>query len=388
MLDRRGFLGGLGCSLAASPLVTPAAFAALPSENRLVVIILRGGMDGMDAVQPYGDSGLAHLRPGHSVGPGTGALDLDGFYSLHGGLGDLAPLWQAEELGFVHAVSTPYRNKRSHFDGQDILEAGTPGLPPATGRDGWLNRLLAGMSGVEAQTAFAIGRQEMLVMRGNAPHSSWAPDAELELAPATEALLEHIYAEDPLFLGAATEALALSESTEATSQMGGRRNQQVEGLFQFAADQLRGDARIAALSIGGWDSHRNQSRQINGALGALARAIETLRVGLGPAWDRTMVLAMTEFGRTAAMNGTRGTDHGTGGAMLTAGGALRGGRVLGDWPGLAEADLFERRDLMPTADVRSYAAHALRGLFGVSQSRLEQVVFPGLQMGRDPGLLR
>lgn len=387
MLSRRKFLTGLGCSLAASPFVTPAAFAALPTENRLVVIILRGAMDGLDALQPYGDPHLAALRPGFDIGPEAGAIDLDGFHAMHGGLSALTPLWQREELGFVQAVSTPYRDKRSHFDGQDILEAGTPGLGVEGRRDGWLNRLLAGLPGAEAQTAFSIGHDEMFVLRGDAPFSSWAPDAGLDLAPATEALIEHVYASDPLFQSVAREALFFSEFSDRMMEQGPQAGR-VSGLFEFAATQLRADARIAALSIGGWDSHRNQAGQINRALSTLARAIETLRVGLGPAWERTVVLAMTEFGRTAAVNGTKGTDHGTGGAMLTAGGAVRGGRVLGDWPGLAEADLYARRDLMPTADLRAYAALALQGLFNIDQARLETEVFPGLEMGPRRGLLR
>ena len=383
--SRRGFLTGIGCSLAAFPLVTPMAFAAMPSDHRLVVVILRGAMDGLDTLQPYGDPRLAALRPGFAIGPASGAVDLTGFHAMHPALAPLLPLWRAGQLGFAQAVSTPYRDKRSHFDGQDILEAGTAGaVRDGQVRDGWLNRLLATLPGAHGRTAFAVGRDEMLILRGEADHASWAPDARLELAPATADLLTHVYHDDPLFREAAETAMTLSgEGIDG----GGNPRAQNRALFSFAAAQLAQDARIATLSIGGWDSHRNQPNQISAALGRLGDGVLTLRDELGAAWDKTVVLAMTEFGRTAAQNGTKGTDHGTGGTMVLAGGALDGGRVWGDFPGLAEADLLDRRDLMPTRDVRAYAAWALHGLFGTDRATLSTLVFPGLEMGADPGLL-
>lgn len=386
-LNRRGFLArslALGCSAAASPLLTPVSFAAAPFDRRLVVIVLRGGMDGLDVVQPYGAPEYHALRGDLAGGPEAGAADLDGFFALHPALADLMPMWRAGELGFVHAVSTPYRDKRSHFDGQDILEAGTPGLDGA--RDGWLNRLLAHLPGVEARTAFAIGHGEMKLLAGPAPVSDWTPDAELPLSPQALRLAETVMAEDPAFHAALAEAMALTQGGGMGAPARGKAHFRVA---EFTAQQLRGDTRIAAFSINGWDTHGRQARTIRPALAQLAEVLTTLRDGVGPAvWDRTTVVAMTEFGRTVGVNGTGGTDHGTGGAMVLAGGALRGGRVLGDWPGLAEADLYERRDLRPTQDVRAAAAWALRGLTGVSREVLERAVFPGLEMGGDPGLLR
>ncbi|OZB14472.1 MAG: hypothetical protein B7X55_11220 [Rhodobacterales bacterium 34-62-10] len=159
-------------------------------------------------------------------------------------------------------------------------------------------------------------------------------------------------------------------------------------LAEFAARQLRGQSRIAAFSLGGWDTHQAQAAGLTRALGRLSETILALRDGLGPDWGQTAVLALTEFGRTARENGTKGTDHGTAGAMLMAGGAVRGGQVLGDWPGLASDALYQGRDLMPTRDVRAHAAWAMRGLFGLDAAALEQAVFPGLDMGPDPRLLR
>ena len=159
-------------------------------------------------------------------------------------------------------------------------------------------------------------------------------------------------------------------------------------VAEFAAEQLRGDTRIASFSINGWDTHNRQDKSIKPALDRLADTVLGLQSGLGPdVWGKTAVVAMTEFGRTARINGTGGTDHGTGGVMVLAGGAIRGGQVLGKWPGLSEADLYDRRDLMPTSDVRALAAWIMRGLAGLDRAMLEKTVFPGLDMGADPGLL-
>ena len=198
---------------------------------------------------------------------------------------------------------------------------------------------------------------------------------------------------------AALEAIELTELavSDATSERGralaqmvgeGGQNAMIRSLAGFAAERLFQDTRIAAFSLGGWDTHRRQDSTLPKALGQLADAILTLQTGLGPVWGKTVVIAMTEFGRTVRENGSKGTDHGTGGAMIFAGGALRGGRVLGRWPGLDEADLYARRDLLPTGDVRSYAAWALRDAFGIDRAVLEGMVFPGLTLGDNPGLLR
>ncbi|MDE4175606.1 DUF1501 domain-containing protein [Phaeobacter sp. PT47_59] len=410
--SRRSFLtrsAALGCCLAASPLMTPVSFASAPWEGRLVVIILRGGMDALDVVQPYGDPAYAALRQKLRGGPGHGGLDLDGFYALHPALAPLMPLWRAEELGFVHAVSTPYRDKRSHFDGQDLLEAGTPGLGDR--RDGWLNRLLQVQPGVEARTAFAIGQGELKLLQGAAPVADWSPDASLLISAQAERLAGLLMEDDPLFHAALSEALDLSGATVAlpsddletldAPQMEGMAGMPAAAPGQadvrkahvkvaaYAAEQLRADTRIAAFSINGWDTHNRQAATLNSALGRLSDTLLELKAGVGAqVWAKTAVIAMTEFGRTARENGTGGTDHGTGGAMVMAGGAIRGGKVYGRWPGLAEADLYDRRDLMPTGDVRAAAAWMLRGLTGVNQPELERVIFPGLEMGANPGFLR
>ena len=409
-LSRRGFLLrglALGCSAAASPLMTPITLASVPGETRLVVIILRGAMDGLDVIRPLGDPDYAALRPGFGQSPGAHALD--NFFALHPDLGGLMPLWQAGEFGAVHAVSTPYRDRRSHFDGQDLLEAGTGAdLPPASRRDGWLNRALQRMAAagqsVESRTAFAVGQQASLILQGSAPATVWAPGADMELTPQSRLLLDHLYAADPLFRDAAATATELAaaglpdpaELDEDEDMAEGPmmaepeeapRPGSPEGVAQYVAEQLHADTRIASFSLGGWDTHRGQQANLRAALRRLEATLLTLRDSLGPVWGQTAVMALTEFGRTARENGTAGTDHGTGGAMLLAGGALRGGKVHGLWPGLGDGALYQQRDLMPTRDVRAHAAWALHGLMGLSHGDLENTVFPGLDMENDPGLL-
>ncbi|MEM1266840.1 MAG: DUF1501 domain-containing protein [Pseudomonadota bacterium] len=391
-LSRRRLLTGsvaIGCSAAASPLLTPVTLASAPGENRLVVIVLRGAMDGLDVVQPLGDAALTGLRPGFDIGEAGGAQDLDGYFALHGEAADLMPLWRAGELSFAHAVSTPYRDKRSHFDGQDLLENGGGDATGTLteGRDGWLNRMLTLVPGTRSDTAIAVGRSQPLILSGSAPAGSWSPETDLDLSAQAELLLADLYASDPLFASAAETAIALSAGRDVPGGMSPAKAGQAVPLASFAAERLNEEARIAAFSIGGWDSHRRQKTVIRRPLRELTAALLTLKSELGRNWERTTVLAMTEFGRTARENGVAGTDHGTGGAMVMAGGALRGRRVHGDWPGLGEGDLYEDRDLRPTGDIRRYAAWTVRGLFGLERSEIERVVFPGVDLGANPKIL-
>lgn len=398
-LNRREMIAVLGCSLAASPLLTPVTFASTPGENRLVVIILRGAMDGLDVVRPYGDPYLKSYRPRLMAGL-RDTTDLDGFYAIHPALEGLMPMWRAGQLAFAQAVSTPYRDKRSHFDGQDLLEAGT-GQDVTHSRDGWLNRLLQIMPEATSQTAFAVGREDMKLLSGSAKISSWSPDGRLDMSPQARLLLEEVYHDDLLFRDAGLEAITIAESLGVAGDDSfglskrDMRSQikasaaagEADVLAGFAAKRLNETARIAAFSLSGWDTHRAQTRGISRALKKLESAILTLKTELGANWQHTAIVAMTEFGRTARENGTQGTDHGTGGALVMAGGAINGGKMFGTWPGLAEADLYARRDLMPTGDVRAYPAWMMHGLFGIDPNALETSVFPGLHLGRDPGVL-
>ncbi len=390
-LSRRKFLGRsllLGCSAAASPLVTPVTWASMPGENRLVVIILRGAMDGLDIVQPVGDPAFAGYRQKLKTGEAAGAHELDGFFALNAGLGDLMPLWRAGELAFGHAVSTPYRDKRSHFDGQDLLETGSGAsdFQFSANQNGWLNRMLTLLPGADIHTAFAVGRERLLLLEGDAPFSAWSPELSFNLSDQAQNLLGMIYQNDPLFKNAITVATEIANEMPEP-QMNNARPGSAKILAEFAAQQLNGEARIAAFSIGGWDSHNRQANLIKRQTGTLAEAILALKETLGANWGSTAVVAMTEFGRTVRENGSAGTDHGTGGAMLMAGGALSGAKVHGQWPGLGELDLYQNRDLMPTRDVRANVGWMLRDLFGLSVSDLERVVFPDVTLGDNPRII-
>jgi len=388
--SRRNFLKNtlvLGCSAAANPFVTPVTWAAAPGDARLVVIILRGAMDGLDVVQPYGDKNFRGMRKSLAFGQDAGASDLDGYFSLTPALATLAPLWSKGELAFGHAISTPYREKRSHFDGQDVLENGagsTDGRMTPAG-DGWLNRALSLLPGSKAERAFAVGRGQLRLLSGREPSTSWSPDADLSLSPQAQLLIEKAYANDPLFKNAVSQAFNISE--RVTEKMGVAKAGSAEALSTFAADRLNEQARIAGFSIGGFDTHRNQKFALNRAGGELSKAILNLRKKLGANWQRTTVVAITEFGRTARENGSQGTDHGTGGAMVLAGGTLRKAQVITDWPGLGSGDLYRDRDLMPTRDVRALLGWVLRDSFGFAVSDIEKVVFPGLDMGGNPKIL-
>ena len=256
-----------------------------------------------------------------------------------------------------------YGVEDSHFDGQDLLEAGTGmDVAPGAARDGWLNRLLQAVPGITSETAYAVGREALPILGGPADVRNWAPDQDLVLSAAGRVLLDHVYHDDALFRDNVEEAFALSGSDPAAGGDG-------DMIVDFAAERLRGDTRIAAFSQSGWDTHKGQARGITKPLEQLQRTILRMKEQLRPeVWGKTVVMAMTEFGRTVRENGSAGTDHGTGGVMLVAGGAVKG-------------------DLMPTSDVRAWAAHAMRGLYGLDRGVLEASVFPGLDMGDDPGLL-
>lgn len=385
-MERRDFLTNglfIGCCAAASPAFSPMAFASVPGEQRLVIIVLRGGMDGLDVIQPHGDPLLRKLRPGFKIGPNQGALPLTGFFSMHPGLSGLRPLWNAGELSFAHAVSTPYRDKRSHFDGQDLLEAGTgPRLPLPLNQTGWLNRMVQSMPKVTTETAYNVGVDAGIILRGAGKSSEWNPDVTMKMNASGIQLLRSACGRDSVFLHALDRAASISMSSRVTSNDA----QSAVRYANFIANKLRGQSRIASFSISGWDTHAAQSANLPDSLNALASAILTLKKDLGTqVWKNTTIMAMTEFGRTVQVNGSNGTDHGTGGALIMAGGTLKGKSVHGKWPGLA--NLYQDRDLLPTGDIRAYPAWAMHKLFGISKGQIENIIFPGLSMGADPNFL-
>jgi uncharacterized protein (DUF1501 family) len=387
-LSRRGFLTG-ACCLAASPILTPVTFASMPGDNRFVTIVLRGAMDGLDLVQPYGDASFAGLRPGIALTPDKGLLDLDGFFGLHPAAANLLPLWKAKELAFVHAVSTPYRNQRSHFDGQDMLESGGEHVDEE--KTGWLNRALAVIPRSTARKAIDVTTSTELILTGPSIVDVWASDSDFGIGADEMQFLKRLYAGDPVFAKAMDEATRADRSArmgldpDAPPTQGAK----ITDIAALAGKMLLGDYRVASFSINGWDTHVAQAAQFKKAVDDLTGAIVTLKSTLGPeAWKTTIVLAMTEFGRTVRQNGTNGTDHGTGGCCVLAGGAINGGRVLGKWPGIADAALLDDRDLMPTADVREVAAAMLFRQFDVRADDLTAKIFPGLGFDKTSQFLK
>jgi uncharacterized protein (DUF1501 family) len=373
-LSRRSLLLGAAAGL----LLPHAAFASLPGDRRLVVIILRGGMDGLHAVPPVGDPAYAGIRGGLALG--AGALPLDGTFALHPALGPLMPLWSSKELAVVHACASPYR-QRSHFDAQDILESG--GTIAHALRDGWLNRALVVLGGGRG-SAMAIAQGLPLLLRGNAPAASWAPSPLPGLPPEQVAALRALYAGDELMStafeeGAQMEAFAAEIMAE---DMGGSPDRKKSSAFPGlagAAGKLMAAAdgpRLAVMELGGWDTHTSQMNRMVQPLAQLAGGITALAEALGAHWRQTVVLAMSEFGRTVAINGTGGSDHGTGGALLLAGGAIQGGKVFTDWPGLGSGNLHQGRDLKPTTDCRAVFKALLGDHLGLPGTALDSTIFP------------
>jgi uncharacterized protein (DUF1501 family) len=384
MLSRRKLLS---CSLQAAAVahLPRLVLADHPGDSRLVVVILRGALDGLAAVPAYGEPRYAALRGELALaapGSTSAALKLDGLFALHPSLANLHALYAAGELAVLHAVATPYRD-RSHFDGQMVLENG--GTAAGAFRDGWLNRALAVL---RPSMAVALAENVPLVLRGPESVTSWSPSRLPDAADDTLERVAELYANDALLSSRLHDALAMRDmagdvTTGAAGARGGgfRGDAQIGPLVAAAARFLRAydGPRIAVLEAGGWDTHANQGAeqgQLALRLGGLDGAVAALKRDLGAVWSNTALLIVTEFGRTVAANGTRGTDHGTGGCAFLAGGAVKGGRVLADWPGLGERDLFEGRDLQPTTDLRAVLKGVLRDHLGVSAATLDTAVFP------------
>lgn len=354
------------------------AVAAAGTDRRFVVVILRGALDGLSAVVPYGDRNLNGLRAGllpPQPGQDGGLLDLGGFYGLHPALTHLHELYQANEFLPVHAVAGPYRS-RSHFEAQDYMESGADHRLTS----GWLNRVAALLPATGAsEPALSIGASLPLLLRGPAKVGSWLPQSFQEPEPDLYTRIAALHGHDPVTGPAIADGLKERGFTSAV--LAGM--EQPPNKFAFAT--LAGTAgkllaaedgpRLAALEIGGWDTHTAQTNRLNYPLRQLDDGLVALKTGLGDAWRRTVVLVMTEFGRTVRENGTGGTDHGTGTVAFVLGGAVAGGRVRTDWPGLAEDRLFENRDLQPTADLRSVAKGLLGAHLGLDGAALE-TVFP------------
>jgi uncharacterized protein (DUF1501 family) len=363
-------------------------------DPRLLVIVLRGALDGLAAVAPVGDPDWQRLRGDKALtlDGTTAALPLDSFFALNPAMPNLHRLYKAGAATIVHAAATPYR-ERSHFDGQDVLESGL-GKPGATD-SGWLNRALVSLQpaarvGGGGKDAFAIGPIAPLVVRGQAPVLSWTPR---RLPPASDdtllRLLDLYRHTDPMLARALEERVGLATIARAGGMDGEQPRAagagQVRAYFAESAGTAakflaRSDGpRIGALAFDGWDTHADEgvmNGRLANLLAALDGAIAAIETEMKEAWRETVAVVITEFGRTARINGTDGTDHGTATVALLAGGALKGARVVADWPGLKPASLHEGRDLTPTTDLRGVLKGVLKDHLRLDEAVLASKVFP------------
>jgi uncharacterized protein (DUF1501 family) len=391
-LSRRALLLTSGATFAWA-YVPKFARAADGRDPRLIVVILRGALDGLSTVGPIGDPDYAGLHGDLALAASSDrpALPLDGFFALNPAMPNFARMFKEGRACVVHATATAYR-ERSHFDGQDVLESGYKGPGPVD--SGWLNRALAELppgERVNRRSGLGVGAAMPLILRGSAPVLGWAPQilptAGDDLAARVVDLYTH---RDPMLRAALEQGLAIDKLALRDGMNGGAGARPRVGMDQPAGMQLaaKGAAtliaaddgpRIAAMAFEGWDTHANEggaTGQLALRLSGLDGALAEFEKGLGERWADTTLIAITEFGRTARINGTVGTDHGTATVALLAGGAVRGGRVIADWPGLKPSQLYEGRDLAPTTDLRSVLKAILADQFGLSATELGTKVFP------------
>jgi uncharacterized protein (DUF1501 family) len=307
----------------------------------------------------------------------AGARKLDAMFALHPALVQTGALFGTGQALFAHAIASPYRD-RSHFDGQNVLETG--GVRAYQEKDGWLNRLL-GVVPTEERSAIAVAATVPMALRGAREVSSYAPSA---LPDASEDLLRRVtmlYEDDKQLHALWDEAL---QTRTLTGDLAGDNGRNAAATGALAAKLLlpANGARIAMIETGGWDTHSAQKGRLQAQLKGLDAMIGALQAGLGPVWDRTMVLVATEFGRTVAVNGTNGTDHGTASAAMLLGGAVKGGRVIADWPGLAPAALYEGRDLKPTMALDAFIGGAVAGHFTLDPAQTMAALFPASTRAR------
>jgi uncharacterized protein (DUF1501 family) len=392
---RRHLLGALGAGALAPWATLSLAAAGTSGANRFVFVILRGGLDGLACVPAVGDPEFAPAR-GALAQFASAPLPLDATFALHPNLAQLHAMYGRGELAVVHATGLPYRD-RSHFDAQQVLESG--GTRPYEISSGWLGRTLGG-SGAKG---IALNTAVPLVLRGPATVDTWAPSALPDPSADLVARIERMYANDRTLATALERAKALHFDSTMAAEMNGGMNGGMGGgraggfvvLAQRAAEFLAqpNGPQVAVLEVSGWDTHANQGNP-NGPLANNLRQLDTglgaLREGLqaGGTWARTVVVVATEFGREVAINGTLGTDHGTGGAAFVLGGAVQGGRVLADWPGLAKKNRYDGRDLRITTDLRSVLKGVLAEHLKIAERSLNSDVFPGSESVRSVALLR
>ena len=401
--SRRQFLAGSAAFFAWAG--TPKLARAEGRDPRLLTIVLRGALDGLATVAPVGDPDWISARGDLALSSGskTPTLKLTDFYALHPAMPNLHRMFHAGHATVIHATSSSYRD-RSHFDGQDVLESGL--FKPSPTATGWLNRALDALAteemvkGQKAQ-AFAVGPVMPMIVRGPAPVLVWAPQQVLPASEDTLMRLLGLYKQtDPDLARVLEERLSLapfiqSEGTRPATDPG--ESVRAAKLRAYYAEAATGAAqalahadgpRVGALALEGWDTHASEgivAGQLNNMLGALDGALAAAEKTLGPAWNETVIAIVTEFGRTVKINGSYGTDHGTATVALLVGGAVKGGRVIADWPGLKEKDQYDGRDLMPTTDLRSVLKGLLADHLRVDVDYFDEDIFPGGEEAKPMG---
>ena len=374
MLDRRNFLRGAALGAGALVLSPRMVFANVETDRRFVFIIQRGAADGLDTVIPHGDPALAGLR-------GSLAIDqndmhkLDGMFALHPSLGRLSDFYKQKQSLFIQAVASPYR-ERSHFDGQNVLESGSSS--PYQLRDGWLNRLSTLLPKSEEE-AIALAPTIPLALRGAAPVNSYAPSNLPEAPDDLLMRVSKLYDTDSELHALWSRAM---ENRGLAGAVGARQDPTTVGKPAALFLGRPSGPRIAMIETAGWDTHDSQKQRLTNQLHGLDQMIGALHDGLGDVWKNTTVLVATEFGRTAAVNGTDGTDHGTASAAMLAGGAVQGGRVIADWPGLSAGKLYEGRDLTPTLDLDALIAVVAAESLKLDPEKTMRTLFPGRPLNK------
>ena len=400
--SRRSLLAtaaGFGLSLQLMAVPAMAADSAL-NKKKVIVVVCRGGMDGLSVAPPVGDGEYHGLRGGLAV---EGALPLDGTFALHPQLTAVHAMAKAGEARIVPAIATPDR-ARSHFEAQDVLETGAAGVYSTT--SGWLNRAVETLSAHRKVDAMSVGATSPLILRGKVQTASWSPGRTVDAEARLPTLLQDLYRNDPLLgpalaRGLETETMAKAATAGLDGSGGGtmmnvstagkpgaagvqQGREAAKKLGESLAGFMRepGGPTVAAISLDGFDSHAGQANLLNGRLAYLDAVLDGVHQGLGPEWKDTVVLVATEFGRTARANGTGGTDHGTGSTALILGGALKPGGIVGDWPTLKQNALFENRDVAPTLDMRGLFKGVLADHMGVDKAALDSAIFPNSAQAR------
>ena len=383
MLTRRRLLKRLAHLGATIVLLSrhkaPSATAGMmPTDSRLVVLMLRGGLDGLAVVPPHGDPDYARLRPQlvkFAPEETPEVVDLDGQFGLHPAMAPLKGWYDTGDMLIVHATGI-LPHPPSHFAAQRILESGDAS---ATAQGGWLNRALSGLPQGDS-LGLSVGRAVPLLLQGPTALRAFIPPRLPKVEADFLQRLEDLYAVDPLFRQAFATARPLVNEERGLRWRWDPsvRRPTLRVLAEETGKHLAkpDGPRVAVLESHGWDTHVQQTAQLRSLLAQLVDALEGLRESLEPVWRQTVVLVVTEFGRTARENGTAGTDHGAAGVALALGGAVAGGRLIGPWPGLSQSGLLDDRDLRPTTDLRALFKATLRDHLGLGESFMEEHVFP------------